>query len=124
MGAFVDTTRIPIREGADTFWIKPRMDFGTKCLVEDTLTRMAITDGQTGELQFSFGARKLALAIHNIVAWEGPDFTDVVCTPENIKKLDSNYPVFVKAREEINRLNRETPGDTLGPKDTTTGTDG
>lgn len=120
MDPFVDTTRIPVTDGEDTFLIKWKMDFGTKCLVEDTLTKMSIGTDKAGDLIFSVGAQRLALAMHNIVGWKGPKFDNVPCTPENIKRLDPDYPVFVKAQAEISRRNtRQEPTD---PNSTTTGT--
>lgn len=118
MDPFVDTSRIPVREGSDTFWIKPRMDFGTRCRVEDTLTQMALRNGQVDNIQFTLGAQKLALAIHNIVAWEGPKFAAIACTQENIQRLDPDYPVFKKAQEEITR--RNLPRETVDPNGSTT----
>lgn len=118
MDPFIDTTRIPVTDGDDTFYIKWKMDFGTKCLVEDTLTRMSFTEGTSGEIMFSVGAQKLALAMHNIVAWRGPKFDTVPCTAENIKRLDPDYPVFVKAQEEISR--RNTRQETIAPNASTT----
>lgn len=113
MGAFVDTSRIAVTEGDNTIWIKRRMDFGTKCRVEDTLTQMALQNGEAGSIRFTIGAQKLALAIHNIIGWDGPDFkrepkdTKVIdCTPENIERLDPEYPLLIKVQEKIAELNR------------------
>lgn len=119
MNPFIDTTRIPVTEGSDTFYIKWKMDFETKCRVRDTLTKMSIGASASGEIMFSVGAQELALAIHNIVAWSGPMFDGIVCTPENIKRLDPDYPAFVKALEEITR--RNTPQESPDPNSTTTG---
>lgn len=38
------------------------------------------TDGQTGEAA-------VALLLHNILAWRGPDFDELPCTPDNIRAL-------------------------------------
>lgn len=117
MGAFLDTSKVAVRDGSNTIWIKRRMDFGTKCRVEDMLTRMAIsgTGNRTGEIQFTLGAQRLALAVHNIVAWEGPEFNGVPCDQEHIEKLDPEYPVFKAALDKITELNqpREDPPDPL-----------
>ncbi len=124
MSAFVDTSKLAITDGDNTIFVKRRMDFGTKCLVEDTLTRMALKDGAVDEIQLTLGAQKLALALHNIVGWEGPDFAGTPCTHENIRRLDDAYPLFVKAQNEITRLNTRRPEDTPDPKATTVGADG
>lgn len=111
MSAFIDTSKVEVRDGDNVIWIRRRMDFGTKCRVEDTLTQMALKNGQPGDIRFTMGAQKLALAVHNVVGWDGPDFLDpttkrpVACTPENIEKLDPNYPLLVKAQARITELN-------------------
>jgi hypothetical protein len=119
MSAFVDTSTVTVTDGENKIYVKRGMDFGTLCDVEDMLTRMAIKDGATGELHVTLGARRLALAIYNIVAWEGPAFEGRPCTADNIRKLKPTLPIFVKARDEISRLNNvEEPAD---PNSTPTG---
>lgn len=123
MGAFLDTSKVAVRDGPNTIWIKRRMDFGTKCRVEDMLTRMAIsgTGSRTGEIQFTLGAQRLALAVHNIVAWEGPEFNGVPCDQDHIEKLDPEYPVFKAALDKITELNQPRE-DTPDPLPFTTDT--
>jgi hypothetical protein len=117
MGAFLDTSKVAVRDGSNTIWVKRRMDFGTKCRVEDMLTRMAIsTNGnRSGEIQFTLGAQRLALAVHNIVAWEGPEFNGVPCDQSSIERLDPDFPVFRMALDKITDLNqpREDTADPL-----------
>jgi hypothetical protein len=92
-------------------WIKRAMDFGTTCRVQDTLTQMALKNGVPGNIHITIGAQNLALAMHNIVGWDGPAFTEPMtkkvmdCTPENIEKLHPKLPVFVLAQKRINELN-------------------
>lgn len=113
MGAFVDTSKIDVWDDAreNVIWIKRRMDFGTKSRVEDTLTQMAVSNGRAGELRFSIGAQKLALAVHNIVGWDGPDFVDpttkrtIPCSADAIERLDPAYPLLLRAQEKIDKLN-------------------
>ncbi len=123
MGAFIDTSKVAVTDGENTIWVLRRMTFGVKCRVEDTLTRIALKDGQAGDLQITLGGQRLALSIHNIVGWEGPAFTDdqgktVPCTPETIERLDPDFPVFVKAREKIVELN--APREVVDPLASTT----
>jgi hypothetical protein len=117
LSAFIDTSKVEVRDGDNVIFIKRRMDFGTKCRVEDTLTQMALVNGRTGDIRFTVGAQRLALAVHNIVGWDGPDFVDpttkraVPCTPEAIERLDPTYPLLVQAQLRITELNadREVP---------------
>jgi hypothetical protein len=111
MSAFIDTSKIEVRDGENVIWVKRAMDYGTQCRVQDTLTQMALKNGQPGNIHITIGAQNLALAVHNIVGWSGPDFVDpitsqpVACTPENIEKLHPKLPVFVLAQKRINELN-------------------
>lgn len=113
MSAFIDTSKVAITEGENTIYVKRRMDFGTKCRVEDYLTKIAVMDGKTREVQFTLGAQRLALAVHNIVGWDGPDFVDpvtkkpIACSPESIERLDPTYPLLIKAQERITELNTD-----------------
>jgi hypothetical protein len=113
-GAFVDTSQLAVTEGENTIYIRRRMDFGTQCRVRDTLTKMALKNGQPGDLSFTVGAQDLALAVHNIVGWDGPDFVDpitkkpVACSPESIERLDPKYPLLVKTQQRITELNTDT----------------
>jgi len=117
VSAFVDTTRLAVTDGENTIYIKPRMDYGTWCRVRDTLARMAIANGQVGELHVTTGSQELALAVHNVIGWDGPAFVDpmtkraVPCTPENIERLERMLPVFIKAREKINEVNTDAMPD-------------
>lgn len=117
MGAFVDTSKVAVSDDANTIYIKRRMDFGTKCRVEDTLTQMALKNGEVGSIHFTLGAQKLALAIHNIIGWIGPDFAGTPCTPENIERLDPDYPLLLKVQARITELN--TSKEDLSPLDDT-----
>lgn len=111
MSAFLDTSKLEVRDGDNVIWIKRRMDFGTKCRVEDTLTQMALVNGRTGDIRFTVGAQRLALAVHNIVGWSGPDFVDpitqkpIACSPEAIERLDPTYPLLIRAQQRITELN-------------------
>lgn len=125
MGAFVDTSKVAVTDGDNTIWVKRRMDFGTQSAVEDTMTRIAMKDGQVGEVHFTLGAQKLALAIHNIVGWKGPAFSDeatgqlMPCTPENIRRLDPAFPLLLQAQDRITQLNQPHK-DTVDPNSSTT----
>ena len=119
MSAFVDTSKVEVWDDAreNVIYVYRRMSFGIKCRVEDTLTQMALVNGRTGDIRFTVGAQRLALAVHNIVGWSGPDFVDpttrrdVPCTPEAVERLDPSYPLLVKAQQKITELNTDREQD-------------
>ena len=56
------------------------------------------------------GTYRLALLKHNIVSWEGPDFTDddgkaIPCNQTNIGRLDMDAPLVELVAEEIGKRN-------------------
>lgn len=44
-----------------------------------------------GNAQRAYDAAQLR---HNIVAWSGPEFDGVPCTPENVDRMDPRHPVW------------------------------
>lgn len=96
-------------ERGNTVWIKAKMDVATKHKVEDAVAAIG-DDMGTEAVQIHIGSYNTALLIHNIVAWEGPDFMDerekpVPCTPANIRRLDPDEPLVDMVLREINRRN-------------------
>jgi len=61
------------------------------------------TAGKPNELDLA--ENLIAMLVLNILGWSGPDFDNVPCTPENIRRLDPDQPVVEKAIEEITRRN-------------------
>lgn len=86
----------------NVIYIKAKMDVATKAKVTSEMFSL----GKGGDLEARLGANEMALLIHNIVRWEGPDLGSVPCTPENIKKLDPTEPHIAKVLEEIATRNR------------------
>jgi hypothetical protein len=114
---FVHDQPVPIYEfDADTvisetppniIWIKAKMDMATDAKVKSELMKLG-SDNKT--LEAHLGENQMALLIHNIVRWEGPDFAGVPCTPENIRTLDPTEPHLTLVLDAIAERNRRTPG--------------
>lgn len=83
-------------------WVKSRMDVETDARVKSELVTLG-ADGKTPEIHT--GAHSMALLVHNIVRWEGPDLSMVPCTAENIRRLDPSEPHLQRVLEEIARRN-------------------
>jgi hypothetical protein len=92
----------------NVIYIKSKMDLATDARVKSELTRIG-DDNKTMELRL--GDNQMALLIHNIVRWEGPDLGSVPCTPANIRALDPTEPHIALVLEEIARRNarKESP---------------
>lgn len=95
----------------DVIWIRPKMDFGTR---SDFIDLMNKNDR-------SAGAASIALAELNIVAWQGPSFVDVPLSPANIRALDQDESIVIKAMEAINTRNTPKADD---PNSETSNDDG
>lgn len=130
MSAFVDTTRLAVTEGDNTIYIKPRMDFGTKSRVQDALARISSGSSTAGDttILVTIGAQNLALMVHNIVAWDGPAFTDqqtgklAACTPANIERLDPDLPLVEAVLARISEVNLPRGSSPNGTASTASGT--
>ena len=86
----------------NVIWIKSKMDVATKGKV----TSEMFTLGKDSQLEARLGSQELALLIHNIVKWEGPDFDRVPATRENIMRLDPTEPHIAKVLEVIAERNK------------------
>ena len=71
-----------------------------------------ITLGVDNKPETHVGAHVGALLLHNILAWRGPDFDDLPCTPENIRALPSaqSDPFIAKVADEIVQRNKPREG--------------
>lgn len=100
----LDDESVPFEE-RNIIFIKPKMDFGTKQIVQDAVRKMTTTgDGQM-LTEIEIGAGNTALLHHNVVRWQGPGFQAMPCTPENIDRLDPDLPLLERVLEEINARN-------------------
>lgn len=94
--AIISTTK------PNVIYIKSKMDVATKAKV----TSEMFTVGKDSQLEARLGANELALLIHNIVKWDGPDFDGVPCTPDRIRTLDPTEPHIAKVLEVIAERNK------------------
>lgn len=98
MPKFIATDRVAISDDAgNTVWVRRRMDLGAVSRVQ-------------GAKQ---GEQLIALYVANILAWQGPDFKGMDCTPENIEKLDPNDPFWEQVATRIAELNKREDVDPL-----------
>lgn len=103
---------VPDPKGSNNIiWIKARMDVETRGKVRSELAEMG-TDGKTPIIHA--GAAQLALLLHNIVRWEGPDLGLMSCTPAAIRMLDPADPHIEAVLNEIGA--RNTPKESPNPK--------
>lgn len=108
---FVNGAPVPITEGENTIFIRPKMDFGTRNACMDALMVIRQADGGRADMAAHVGAYQLALLQHNITGWSGPDFQGVPCSPDMIARLDPDEPLVERVLEEIGQRNplREEP---------------
>lgn len=85
--------------------IRARMSVEIAGRVGSEMTKL----GENNRPELHAGAHTGALLLHNILAWSGPDFDDLPCTPENIRALPSAaYDPFIeKVVNEIGERNRQ-----------------
>lgn len=98
---------VTVADDPNTIYIKPRMDFGTRNRVHGTATHVTTKKGEEATAEFDIGAYQIALLIHNIVGWSGPDFDSVACTHANIEKLEPDDPLLEEALKQINARNTQ-----------------
>ena len=118
---FVNGQSVPMTDGANTIQIRPKMDFGTRGMCLDALAAVSQESRGKTTTNLHFGAYQVALLQHNIVAWSGPAFAGMACTPENVSRLDPDEPLVVRVLEEIARRNPLGGGEDAEKKDTTNG---
>jgi hypothetical protein len=108
MPMFVDPNeRVPVTLGENTVYIRARMSVAVQARVQDEL---AVREGSPEAGLSGIGSYTLALLVHNIVGWEGPDFVDaagkpVPCTRANIERLDPDTELLQMVRDEIGARN-------------------
>ena len=118
MPRFVDpNARVPVTLGGDTIYIRAKMSVLVRGLVNDELVAKGL--GSREEMSArGIGSYRMALLVHNIVAWEGPGFVGesgkpIACTRANIERLDPNDPLIERVWDEITERNAppEAPED-------------
>jgi hypothetical protein len=120
MAMFVkrETVAVFLPEDPDNIiFIRTKMDVGTRARVQDAAAKVTMKAGvQTTDMSVLIGAYNLASLTENIVAWQGPAFDGVPCTPEHIAMLDPDEPLIDRVLTEIGTRNAKASND---PKATT-----
>jgi len=106
-----DPTEVISETPPNVIYIRAKMDVATDAKVKSELVTMG-ADNKTVEMRL--GENQLALLIHNIVRWDGPDLGSVPCTVANIRALDPTEPHIVLVLDEIARRNKRP--DSPNPK--------
>lgn len=102
-----------ITPAIDVIWIRNRMSVAVQQAVQSEATSMKGSGGRAMEVDIDVGLYQLALLRQNIVAWQGPSFNGVVCTPETIGELDATEPLVQRVLQEISDRNtRRSPNAT------------
>lgn len=104
MPKFIQTDRVAVSDDAgNTVYVRRKLDMGARLRISEAGTH---------------GESILALYVSSILAWEGPDFRGIKCTPENIEKIDPDDEFWTKVGDKIAELNKhlwETDPDPLAP---------
>lgn len=99
-----------ITPAIDVIWIRNRMSVAVQQGVQSEATSMKGSGGRAMEVDIDVGMYQLALLRQNILAWQGPSFNGVVCTPETIGELDASEPLVQRVLQEISDRNtRRSP---------------
>jgi hypothetical protein len=121
---FISDERVPIADDqGNTVYIRSKMGRAVfNAVLGDAMQMEA---GQK-DAKMNIGEYLTSLLVHNIVAWEGPAFTDergkpIPCTAENIGKLDVDEPLIDRVAEEIAQRNPRKQAD---PNSATAGSNG
>lgn len=102
-----------ITPAIDVIWIRNRMSVAVQQAVQSEATSVKTSGGRSPDLEIDVGLYQLALLRQNILAWQGPSFNGVVCTPETIGELDASEPLVQRVLQEINDRNaRRSPNAT------------
>lgn len=135
MGFFIDPNeRVSMADDAgNTVYYKAKMDRATRAAVNDELLRLQVTvaapgEGKEASFTATVGLERQALTLlkHNVVRWEGPDFTDergrpIPCTKQMIERTDPSIPLFdrvvadIKARNEPRRAEPQDAAEAADP---------
>ena len=102
-----------ITPAIDVIWIRNRMSVAVQQAVQSEATSVKTSGGRSPDLEIDVGLYQLALLRQNILAWQGPSFNGVVCTPETIGELDATEPLVQRVLQEISDRNaRRSPNAT------------
>ena len=104
----------------NTVYIKSRMNWKETSMYKDALVSLRFS-GSDAESSARIGAAEMAAMQINVLAWEGPGFTDergrpIPCTPEMIEDMDPTEPFWQKVLGEINNRNRHQDPEVAAKK--------
>jgi hypothetical protein len=103
---FITTDRVAVSDDAgNTVYLRRKMDAGARLRTAEASTK---------------GEALLTLYVTNILAWEGPDFKGIKCTPENIERMDMDDPFWERVGDKISELNPQLRGGDPDPLASTT----
>lgn len=103
MPRFIAIDRVAVSDDAgNTVWVRRKMDLGAVSRIQGAKD----------------GGQLTALYVANILAWSGPDFRGLACTPEVIETIDPNDPFWVQVGDKIAELNKKD--DAADPLPSTT----
>jgi len=111
MALFVDPkATVPVTVGEHTVYIRAKMSGKVRAAVQDEMRARGFRKDEDVEVS-GMGSYRLALLIHNIVRWEGPEFEGVPCTRENILGIDPQDALWEAVADEIGKRNepKESP---------------
>lgn len=93
--------------------IRARMNVEIAGRVQSEMARRNAANQTEGYV----GVVSIALLLHNVLAWSGPDFDDLPCTPENICALPPPEldPFIEKVINTIGALNNRPKGPNPKP---------
>lgn len=98
MPKFIQTDRVAVSDGAgNTVYVRRKMDLGAVSKIQGSKA----------------GEELVTLYTANILAWSGPDFKGLECTPETIATIDPNDPFWEQVATKIAELNAREPSDPL-----------
>lgn len=95
----------------DVIFIRPRMDYGTRQRVLGAGTKLALQQARrkgkakAPDVDLDVGAYQIALLRYNILAWQGPSFVGVACTPAHIEQLNPDEQLVQRVLAEIAERN-------------------
>jgi hypothetical protein len=116
---FIKTDRIAVfleDDPDNIIFVLSKMNYGVKARLENEMAQITANDAKN--VRFTIGSYQLALLRLNILDWQGPAFTGMKCTPENINLFDPDHPLIVKVLERISEQNRkkESPDPKLAER--------
>lgn len=111
-----------ITPATDVIFVRRKMDYGTRQRVVGAAVKITEKDVKRGraarkarkakqEAEFNVGAYQIALLVHNILEWRGPQFLGVPLLPRNIEQVDPDDPIIKAVLDYIGEANATEADD-------------